>query len=118
MTPPSDHATVPSTQNKASSSAGATKISFRDSNLRTLSPLEAAVTRNQSDVDAVTYELNRLEEFLVQYEKTPGFREQVVKLIDYAAWEQLSTSLRGLRQTVRNLGSQVRGPRLPQEGDE
>jgi len=71
------------------------------------------VTRSSSDIEAVTYELNRLEEFLVQYEATPGLREQVIKLIDYAAWEQLSTSLRGLRQTSRNIGSQVKKPRLP-----
>jgi hypothetical protein len=56
-----------------------------------------------------------LEEFLVQYEATPRLREQLIKLIDYAAWEQLSTSLRGLRQTVRNIESQVKGPRLPHE---
>jgi hypothetical protein len=61
------------------------------------------------------YELSRLEEFLVQYENTPGLREQVIKLIDYAAWEQLTTSVRGLRQTVRNVASQVKGPRLPHQ---
>jgi len=71
------------------------------------------MTKISTDAEAVKYELNRLEEFLDQYEATPNLREQIIKLIDYAAWEQLTTSLRGLRQTVRNVGSQVKGPRLP-----
>jgi len=72
----------------------------------------------EADIAAVGYELDRLYEFLVQYEATPRLREQVIKLVDYAAWEQLATSLRGLRQTVRNLESQLRGPRLPhREGE-
>lgn len=71
------------------------------------------MTQPTNDIDTVSYELNRLEEFLVQYEATPKLREQVIKLIDYAAWEQLSTSMRGLRQTVRNVHSQVKSPRLP-----
>jgi hypothetical protein len=71
-----------------------------------------------SDADAVSYELNRLHEFLVQYENTPHLREQVIKTINHAAWDQLTSSLRGLRQTVRNVESQVRGPHLPYVDDE
>ena len=71
------------------------------------------MTQSSNDIDTVSYELNRLEEFLVQYEATPHLREQIIKLIDYAAWEQLSTSMRGLRQTARNVQSQVKTPRLP-----
>ncbi|GEM_PF-6452031 len=59
--------------------------------------------------ETVVYELDRLHQLLEEYEDTPDLREQVVRLVDYAAWEQLTTSIRGLRQTVRNLRSQVRG---------
>ncbi|HEV3310003.1 MAG TPA: hypothetical protein VG815_05760 [Chloroflexota bacterium] len=74
---------------------------------------ETTTSDGKNDVAAVTYELDRLYDFLVQYQETPQLREQLIKLVDYAAWEQLATSLRGLRQTVRNLESQVRGQRLP-----
>jgi hypothetical protein len=76
------------------------------------------MTRNATDAEAVSYELNRLHEFLVQYEQTPNLRAQVIKVVDYAAWGQLATALRGLRQTVRNVESQVKGPRLPHEESE
>lgn len=75
------------------------------------------MANSATDVEAVTYELDRLYDFLVQYEQTPNLRQQVIKLVDYAAWEQLATSIRGLRQTVRNLEGQVRGPRLPHDAE-
>lgn len=60
-------------------------------------------------VIAVTYELDRLHDYLNEYEQTPELREQIVGLVDYAAWEQLRTALRGLRSTIRNIEGQVRG---------
>lgn len=71
------------------------------------------MAESSADAETVTYELDRLYEFLVQFEDTPRLRQQVIKLVDYAAWAQLTTSMRGLRQTVRNIESQVRGQRLP-----
>ncbi len=71
------------------------------------------VSRTSTDTETVMYEFARLEEFLNQFEATPGLRDQVTRLIDRAAWEQLTTSLRGLRSTVRNIGSQAKGSRLP-----
>jgi hypothetical protein len=73
------------------------------------------MTGSATDAETVAYELNRLHEFLLQYEQTPELRTQVIKVVDYAAWEQLATALRGLRQTVRNVESQVRRPRLPHD---
>lgn len=61
------------------------------------------------DVDTVTYELDRLYTYLEEYERTPGLQDQVIGLVDYAAWEQLATSIRGLRSTIRNVQGQVRG---------
>ena len=77
-----------------------------------------SMTRTSSDAESVMYELNRLEELLTEFEQTPGLREQTIKLIDYAAWEQLATSMRGLRSVVRNVASQIKGPRLPHQFDE
>jgi len=66
---------------------------------------------NASDVETVVYELNRLHELLSEFEHIPRFRERLIGLIDHAAWEQLTTSMRGLQSTIRNLEGQVR--RLP-----
>jgi hypothetical protein len=71
------------------------------------------VTRTSTDSDAVMYELNRLDEFLIQFGETPGLRDQVIKLVDYAAWEQLATAMRSLRNTTRAVSSQIKSPRLP-----
>lgn len=75
------------------------------------------MTQNSTDAETLSYELNRLNEFLSTFEETPGLRIQMVKVIDYAAWEQLTTALRAMRQTVRNLESQIKGPRLPNVED-
>lgn len=75
------------------------------------------MTRTSTDAETLSYELNRLNEFLMSYEETPQLRAQMVKAIDYAAWEQLTTALRALRQTVRSLESQIRGPRFPSDDD-
>ena len=56
----------------------------------------------------MTYELNRLHAYLEEYEQTPHLRQQVIGLVDYAAWEQLMTSMRGLKSTIRNVEGQVR----------
>ncbi len=61
-----------------------------------------------ADMEAVMYDLERLHEFLREFEETPRLRERVVDLVDYAAWEQIVTSMRGLRSTVRNVEGQVR----------
>lgn len=67
------------------------------------------VKEQAEDVDTVTYELDRLYTYLEEYERTPGLQDQVIGLVDYAAWEQLATSIRGLRSTIRNVQGQVRG---------
>ena len=69
------------------------------------------MTNETSDVDAVTYELDRLYEYLADFEQTPKLRERIIELVDYAARVQLATGIRGLRQTIRNVDGQVRGVR-------
>jgi hypothetical protein len=68
-------------------------------------------TRHSDDVIAVTYELDRLSTYLKEYEQKADLRDQIIGLVDYAAWEQLATGIRGLRSTVRNVEGQVRGKR-------
>jgi hypothetical protein len=69
------------------------------------------MTNETTDVEAVTYDLDRLYEYLADFEQTPKLKERVIDLVDYAAWEQLATGIRGLRQTIRNVDGQVRGLR-------